>query len=100
MHDGALHNELAFRLKKLHNVLVCLFDIPSNKVWHFVGEATGLIYWTGWHLICLNNTVCNGDAVIVITKGWRLVDNTSTTVRRDIGVVEDNECFLTELCAE
>lgn len=97
MHECALHNELSFCLEYFHNILIRFLDMPSNKVWDLTREAARLVNWTRWHLVCLDDTVGNGNAVIVFTEGGRLVDNTSTAVGCDIGVVKDLEGSVPKL---
>ena len=50
----------------------------ARKVSHLFCEQTCVVDRTWGHLICVQDTVCNGDAVIIFTKCRSLVDDTST----------------------
>lgn len=97
MHQSALHNEFTFDLEHLHNVLVCLLDVLSDEIWDLIREATRFVYGAWWHFVCLNNPVCDSDAVIVVTEGWCLVNNTSTAIGGYVCVVQNLESSVAEL---
>lgn len=97
MHDARLDDELALRLEHLHDLLVSDLDVLPLEVWDFVGEQARSVDWTGWDLVWFDDTVGDRDAVIVITKGGRLVDDTGTRVGSDIRIAENFEGGVLEL---
>lgn len=97
MHQSALHDEFTFGLEHLHDILVCLLDVLSNEVRNLTREAARFVYRAWWHFVCLNDAVCDSDAVIIVTEGWCLVNDTGTAVGGYVCVVQDLESSVAEL---
>lgn len=72
-------------------------DMKSGKVRYLFCKYAAVIDGTGRHLIGSQNAVCDGDAVVILTKGRRLVDDTRTVSVGDICVYHDSESFVFEL---
>lgn len=54
-------------------------------------EFPGVIQRAGWHRICSHDTIFPSNAVIVLTKGWCLVDDPCTILVGDVGISDDDE---------
>jgi hypothetical protein len=75
-------------------------DVLTSEVRYLLREAACVIDRTWWHLVCADDPVVDGYAVIVLTKRGCLMNNTSTILSGDIGVVHDAESSVLELAAE
>lgn len=76
--------------------LTCL-DILSYEVWDLRSELSRVVDGTRGHLLGLDDTVSNGNAVIIFTESWGLVNNTGTVTVSDIGIGDDTESLVFEL---
>lgn len=63
----------------------------ADKVVNFLREAARVIDGAGRHLICAQDTILNGDSVIVLTKGWCLMHDTSTILCGNVRIINDTE---------
>lgn len=66
-------------------------NIETLEVSNLIGVVALLVQRHGWHLVTLYDLRFDGNAVIVVTKGRGLVNNTSAAVVLDVGVVEHSE---------
>ncbi len=67
------------------------------EVRDFGRETTGIVNGTRRHVLWLQDTVRDGNAVIVFTERRRLVDDTGALIGFDVGVVENTERPVFEL---
>lgn len=72
-------------------------DVLSSKVRDFLGELSGVIDRARRHFVGPQNAIGNRDAMIIFTKSWSLVDDTSTVRIRNVGVCHNSECLVLEL---
>ena len=100
MAQGSLHNEAATGLEVLLNSLIGLFDVDTLVFGYLLGVPAGFVDWVGWGLVTGDDTVGNSNAMIVVTKGGGLVDDTGTGVRGDIGVSKNAEGTVLEALLE
>lgn len=66
-------------------------DVETLEVGDLVGVDSTLVDGARGHLLLLNDAVENGDAVIVVSEGGSLVDDTGTRVGGNVGVADDLE---------
>ena len=69
----------------------------ADEVWNFCREAARVVDGTRGHLVRADDAVLDADAVIVLTECRSLVDDASTVLGGDVGVVEYTECPVLEL---
>ena len=74
-------------------------DMLACEIGHLLREATCIVDGAWWHLVLADDTVFDGNAVIVLTEGGCLVDNTSTVLSSDVRVVHDAERSILKLKA-
>src|SRR5690242_10616334 len=72
----------------------------SLEVADYRGVVARIIDRIGRQSFLGDNAVLLGDAVVVLTIGGRLVDNTHTAVGRDVCVVQDLEAEVLELVVQ
>lgn len=61
--------------------------VLPREVRDFLRKVPDVVDGTRRHLIGLDDSGCESNAVIVFTEGWRLVNDTRSTLAGDIGVV-------------
>lgn len=66
----------------------------ANKVWYFTRELSRVVDGAWWHLVGTKNAMGEGNAVIVFSERWSLMDDTRSAVVRNIGIVENAEGFI------
>ena len=94
-----LHNQPPLRLQMLHNLLIRRLDIHPRKLGHLRRELASIVDGARRHLVRLEDTAGDRDAVVVITKGGRLVNDTCAGVGGDVFIDDDAEGFVFELYA-
>lgn len=72
-------------------------DMHACKLWNLLGEPTGIIDWARGHILFAKHAVLDGDAVIILTEGGRLVNNTRTVICGHVRVVQHAERLVLEL---
>jgi len=72
-------------------------DMKTGKVRDFLGEDPRVIDGAWRHFIWSQYTMGNRNAVIIFTKGRRLMNDTSAICICYISVYEDPKCFILEL---
>lgn len=72
-------------------------DVLADEIGNFVGVDTLLVDGARGHLLLADNALANSDAVIVVTEGGSLVDDTSTRGIGNVSVGDDLESSLDEL---
>ena len=70
------HKSSAF-FQILKNNIISIFDIHTFKGWNFFCESAVFVNWH-WRIIRMDNLFLNAHLVIVLTKAWSTVDDTST----------------------
>lgn len=100
MHDVGSDNESTLLLQVLDNLGIGGLDVLTNVFGDFGGEFARLVQRAGRNLVIPDDTVGNGDSVIVLSEGRSLVDDTGTGGRGDIGVGDDSESGLLVLLGE
>jgi len=58
--------------------------ILTSKVGDLFSKAARIVHWTDELFSLLNNAMPQANAIIVFTKSWSLVDNSSTRVVSNI----------------
>ncbi len=72
-------------------------DMDTLEIRHLGGKSTDFVDRTRWHLIFRDDTVRDGDPVIVFTERRSLVDNTSTRGGFNVRVTDYSEGLVLEL---
>jgi len=108
MLNGSLDNQFAFLFQHFLNGLVSnlleqckgvIFNdsqitdlhMQTLKVFDLFSKSSAIVNRTGWHVIFTKNTICNSDAMIVITESRSLMDDTSTILTGNIFIYNDTE---------
>lgn len=86
-----LDDEAALDLEQLANVLVGRLNVDALEVRDLVGVLASLVDRAGRSLLLADNAVGDGDAVVILSKGRRLVNETSSRVGCDVFVRDDSE---------
>jgi hypothetical protein len=71
--------------------------VKTNKVRNFLGEDTRVVDWAWRHFIWSQYAVGDGNAVIIFTKGRRLMNDTSAISIRHVSVYKDSKRLILEL---
>jgi hypothetical protein len=66
-------------------------DVETLEVGDLVGVDSTLVDGARRHLLLLDDAVEDGDAVIVISEGGSLVNDSGTRVGGNVGVADDPE---------
>lgn len=83
-----------------HNDIISIFHVFSLVEWYLFCEDTVLIERNGW-IIRINNFILNTHFVIVFTKAWCAVDNTSTIrICNKVGRVNFEASVLSSISKE
>jgi hypothetical protein len=80
-----------------NNGLIGLLHVLSNKVPNFLGEASLGVDRVGRGTGLVDDTVVDGDLVIVLTESRGLVDNTHTILSGNVAIVHYAEAIILEL---
>lgn len=75
-------------------------DVDTLELGNDAGESTGLVDGAGRHLLLGDDSVRDGDPVVVLSEGGRLVDETGSGVLGDVGVADDSEGSVLKLKEE
>ena len=84
----------ALVLEHLDDALISFLDVEALKVRDLVGETAVVIKWHH-HFRLTAESGSDADTVIILTKGWGLVDGTGTGISSDIFVTENLETCIT-----
>lgn len=79
-------------LNILYNLLIRFFDIFSQKIFHWLGEAATTIYWTNAFLISANDSCFQTTPIIVFSKIWSLVDYACAGLGSHIPIIQNSKC--------
>jgi hypothetical protein len=71
--------------------------MESLEVRNFAGEVALIVDGARWELIVAEDSMGDGNAVIVFTKRRRLVDDTSTVRIGNVGIDQNPEGLVLEL---
>lgn len=66
--------------------------ILSSKVRDFFREVSNIVDGARGHLVRLDDSCCESDAVIVLTERRCLVNDTRPALAGDVCVIQDSEC--------
>lgn len=69
----------------------------AGELRNLLGKPTGIIDRTRRHILFAKHTVLDRDAVIILTEGGRLVNNTGTVICGHVRVVQYAERLVLEL---
>ena len=72
MLDGSRLHQSPIGLQVLHDVLVGLLDVLTNKVGHLGRELAHLVQGADNLPVLENDPVLEADSVIILTKVWGL----------------------------
>ena len=93
MDHSTCRDQSTLTLKSLLDRVVRLLDIDTLEVRDSLGELTVGVDWD-WRFARLDQTVLHARLVIILTKAWGAVHNTSTSVRCDEVSTNDSEALL------
>jgi hypothetical protein len=91
MGDITLDNEPSLLLQIPDDLTVGLLDVDTLVFWDFGCESTSLINGARRDFVLGDDLVSETDSVIVLSPCWGLVDNTGTSLLRDVVVSQDSE---------
>lgn len=97
MLDGTGDDNLLLRLQHCNDILVCILYVLALEIRHGVDESTGIVERAGGHLVFSDDTVRDGDSVVVFTESGGLVDDTSTGGGIDVRIADDSVGLVFEL---
>jgi hypothetical protein len=89
--QGGSDDDLVASLQVLDDVLVGVLDVLSRKVGDLLGQKAALVDRARGHLVLGDDAGGDTDAVIVVTKGRSLLNDTGTRSVGDVGVRQDAE---------
>eukprot|EP00162_Nutomonas_longa_P014983 comp22153_c0_seq2/m.51930 comp22153_c0_seq2/g.51930 ORF comp22153_c0_seq2/g.51930 comp22153_c0_seq2/m.51930 type:complete len:401 (+) comp22153_c0_seq2:2102-3304(+) len=95
--DFGAADEATLGLELCNDVVVGFLDVAANKVWDFGGESAVSIDGADEMTALFDDAVCHADAIIVLTKGRGLMDDSGTAVVSDVCVADDAESALSAL---
>ena len=72
-------------------------DVLADEIRNFVGVDTLLVDGARGHLLLADDALANSDAVIVVTEGGSLVDDSGTRGIGNVSIGDDLESSLDEL---
>lgn len=75
-------------------------DVLASEIRDFRGEATGIVNGAWWHVLWTHDAMLESHAVIVLTEGRSLVDDTGTILVCDVRVRYDSERSVLKLSNE
>lgn len=71
--------------------------METNKIGHLLRKVTPIIDRTGWHLVRAQNTVRDGDTVIIFTERGSLMHDARTIGVCHVRVHDNPKCLVLEL---
>jgi hypothetical protein len=84
-------DDLARLLERLDDELVSVLDVDTLVVGDLVGVKTLLVDGARGHLLLPDETVDDGDAVVIVSERGGLVNDTGTGRVGNVGVGDDAE---------
>ena len=94
MDNAALSEEPATALEIVEDQIVAILHVLSLIVFDLRGVLATFVNRADERITLFDNAIGDAHAVIVLAKCRRTVDNTGTTVVRDVAVTNDAECSL------